>query len=347
MKSLFFTVLVFLALIAGMRAQSTDDFTPSASQDESKNKIRITGKALRTDDILVVENQQVTLGEPLISRALEINAIATEESKTLERLSFVKSQQILEPIKPIAREFVDLPPSNFKPEELSISALESRCAREEFSLEIAKSQDLIFSSDAGLAKLEQKKQHKSRELFQAQDLMNNLQTLKFENHYIRHQSENIKKLVEEVEQIDKDILIEQGKINERISGFESDKKSSIQSAEDTLQNCRERLQIAVAQFEKAKYERALLEQNHLRSRAIYLQEQDKSEQIYQRDKSEYQRRIEAQRLNVFDLELQLTDIEFRRSQIAEIRSPYTGVIRRVKIDSASDGFINVEFTLNY
>lgn len=355
MRTIFFSILIFLALIAGLKAQSPtkQDFIPRGNSDSTnivppvQNKIKITGKALRAEDILVKDNQQVNSGEPLISRALEINALESRRTQAIERLNFLKSQQISEPIRPIEREFADLPPSNFNAEEMRISALQSRCNRESSFLESAKQEELGFLSNAGLSKLESLKQHKSRELFQAKDLLNNLQSLGFEPHYIAHQTEKIKALTEEIEVIDNDILIEQGKLQERISSFQSQKEEILLRAEYSLADCEERLQIAQAELQKSKYNRKLLEQQHSRSLAIYLQEQDKAAQIYQRDLSDYQKNLEAQKLKIFELESALSDIEFKISEITEVKSPYAGTITRVKVVGSSDGFIDVEFTLNY
>lgn len=350
MKTLFFSILIFLALVAGLKAQSPQksDFTPQESSPTvSQNKIKITGRALKVEDILIKEGDRVVAGQPLISRALEIRALESNQAKALERLNFLQAQEIPKPIEPIAREFANLPASNFNAEEMRISALRSRCDREVISLETLKSEDLGFSSNAGLSKLENLKQHKSRELFQAQDLLNNLSSLGFEPHYIAHQTEKIKKLTEEVEKIDNDILVEQGRLQEQISAFQKGKTEAILKAEFSVADCQERLQIAEAELQKSRYNRELLEQQHARSLAIYLQEQDKSAQIYQRDLADYQKSIEAQKLRLFELESALSDIEFKLSEITEVKSPYDGEIVRIKIVNSTDGFINVEFTLNY
>ena len=362
MRSFFFSLLLFFLFVFGINNlkanESKSDFvpktgdnssfiSPSGSTNISKNKIKISGRALKPDNILVKEGDRVSAGAPLISRKIEIETLELQRSKILERIAFLKNQQLIEPIKPISREYPKLPLANFEAETLQISAIQSRCDRAEIDLENTKNLNINYLSAASVARLEKLKQQKNRELFQAKDLLNNLKSLNFEAHYISHQEEKVKVLTAEIEQVDADILVEQGKLQEKLGQLEASKLGAIVSAENSLLDCRERLQISQAQLEQSKYQREILEQNHARSLAIHLQEQDKAAQIYQRDLVEYNKAVEALKLNLFDAEKSLSEIEFRLAEITEIKSPYDGEITRIKIINSSDGYLNVEFTLLY
>lgn len=361
MRSFFFSLLLFFLLVFGVNNlkanESKSDFVPKTEENssfispsspvKSQNKIKISGKALTPDNILVEEGDRVSAGSPLISRKIEIETLELQRSKVLERIAFLKNQQLIKPIEPVSREYPKLPLANFEAENLQISAIASRCDRIEVDLENIKNSNISYISAASVAKLEKLKQQKNRELFQAQDLLNNLKSLDFEAHYISHQEEKIKFLSGEIEQIDSDILVEQGKLQEKLSHLETGKLSAIASAENALLDCRERLQISQAQLEQSKYQREILEQSHARSLAIHLQEQDRAVQIYQRDLIEYSKAVEALKLNLFEAEKSLSEIEFKLSEITEIKSPYDGQITRIKVINSSDGYLNVEFTLLY
>ena len=362
MRSFFFSLLLFFLLVFGVNNlkanESKSDFVPKIEDNSSiiypsssvvkpQNKIKISGRALTPDNILVKEGDRVSAGSPLISRKVEIEGLELQRSKVLEKIAFLKSQQLIKPVKPVSREYPKLPFANFEAENLQISAITSRCDRIEVDLENTKNLNINYLSAASINKLEKFKQQKSRELFQAQDLLNNLKSLDFEVHYISHQEEKIKFLSEEIEQIDNDILVEQGKLQEKLSQLETNKFSAIASAENALLDCRERLQISQAQLEQSKYQREILEQSHARSLAIHLQEQDRAAQIYQRDLVEYEKAVGALKLNLFEAEKSLSEIEFKLSEITEIKSPYDGQITRIKILDSTDGFVNVEFTLLY
>jgi biotin carboxyl carrier protein len=350
MKHFFFSTLIFLALIAGLKAQTPKktDFNPTTtSAITQQNKIKITGKALKIEDILVKEKTKVKAGQPLISRSLEISNLESQKTNTLERLNFLKKRVIPVPIKPIKRNFPELPVANFDGEELKIKALQSKCDRELINLENIKSSESPFLSNATLNKLEKLKQQKAKELFQAQDLLNNLKTLNFENHYISYQEEVIKKLKDELELINNDILIENGRLQEKSSINQENKINKISQAETAIAECKERLQIAQSELAQSKYNRQILEQQYSHNLAVYQQEQDKNEQIYQKDLIEYQKSLEAQKLAIFETENLLTQIESKLAEITEVKSPYDGEITRIKIIGSSDGFINLEFTLVY
>lgn len=363
MRSFFFSLLLFFLLIFGVNNlkanESKSDFMPETGENSSftspsgsnvsknKKKIKIFGRALKPENILVKEGSLVSAGAPLISRKIEIETLELQRSKVLERIAFLKNQQVIEPIKPVSREYPALPSANFEAETLQISAVNARCDRIAVDLENIKESNISYLSAAPVARLEKIKQQKSRELFQAQDLLNNLKSLKFEAHYISHQEEKIKLLNSEIEQIDSDILVEQGKLQEKLGQLEANKFGAIASTENVLLDCRERLQISQAQLAQSKYQREILEQNHARSLAIHLQEQDKAMQIYQRDLVEYNKAVEALELNLFDAEKSLSEIEFKLAEVTEIKSPYDGEITRIKIVDSSDGFLNVEFTLLY
>lgn len=362
MRSFFFSLLLFFLLIFGVNNlkanESKSDFipktgdnssfiSPSGSTNVFKSKIKISGRALRPDNILVKEGDRVSAGVPLISRKIEIETLELQRSKVLERIAFLENQQLIKPIEPINREYPKLPLANFEAETLQIFAIASRCNRAEIDLENAKNSNINYLSAAPVAKLEKLKQQKNRELFQSQDLLNNLKSLNFEAHYISHQEEKIKILTAEIEQIDADILVEQGKLKEKLGQMEANKSSAIASSENALLDCRERLQISQAQLEQSKYQREILEQNYARSLAIHLQEQDKAAQIYQRDLIEYNKAVEALKLNLFDAEKSLSEIEFKLAEITEIKAPYNGEITRIKVVNSTDGYLNVEFTLLY
>lgn len=362
MRSFFFSLLLFFLLIFGVNNlkanESKSDFVPKIGDNSSfvspsgsgvkpQNKIKISGRALTPDNILVKEGDRVSAGSSLISRKIEIETLEFQRSKILERIAFLKNQQLIKPIEPVSREYPKLPLANFEAENLQISAIASRCDRIEVDLENVKKLNVNYLSAAPISRLEKLKQQKSRELFQAQDLLNNLKSLDFEAHYISHQEEKVKFLGGEIEQIDSDILIEQGKLQEKLSQLEANKFTAIASAENALLDCRERLQISQAQLEQSKYQREILEQNHARSLAIHLQEQDRAVQIYQRDLVEYEKAVEALKLNLFDSEKSLSEVELKLAEITEIKSPYNGEITRIKIINSSDGYLNVEFTLLY
>lgn len=361
MRSFFFSLLLFFLLVFGVSNlkanESKSDFVPKTGENssfispgssvKSQNKIKISGQALKPENILVKEGDRVSAGASLISRKVEVESLELQRSKVLERIGFLKNQRIIKPIEPISREYPKLPLANFEAETLQVSAVKSRCDRLEVDLENTKGIEYNYLSAASVAKLEKLKQQKNRELFQAKDLLNNLKSLDFELHYISHQEERVKLLGGEIEQIDSDILVEQGKIQEKLGDLESRKLSAIADAENSLLDCRERLQISRAQLEQSKYQREVLEQSYARSLAIHLQEQDKAAQIYQRDLVEYSKAVDALKLNLFEAEKSLSEIEFKLSEITEIKSPYDGQITRVKTINSTDGYLNIEFTLLY
>jgi biotin carboxyl carrier protein len=355
MRTFFFSVLVFILLASGVRQLKANtpkdsDFNPQSFTEEkssSSRKIKVSGKALKPENILVKEGDSIEPGQPLITRQFEIDTLESQRSKVLEKVEFISSQQILKPIEPISRDYPSLPHANFDADTLRISAIQSRCDRMRVDLDSAKSAEFSYLSAASVDKLEQSKQHKSRELNQAKDLLSNLRSLDFEAHYVTHQEEVVKSLTEEVQQIDGDILVELGKIQEKLSLAQISKANAVSEFESKLSDCEQQLQISQANLIQSKYQREILEQDYERSLAIHLQEQDRNKQNYQRDMVEYNQAIETQRLALFDANSSLDQIDLKLSEITEVKSPYEGKISRVKIVDSVDGFINVEFTLVY
>lgn len=355
MRTFFFSILLFILFISGVRqlqanTPKNSDFSPQSFTEEkssSTKKIKISGKALRPENVLIKEGDRVQSGQPLITRKFEIDQLESQRSKILERIQFLETKQPIKPIEPIERTYPALPEANFEAESLRLSAISARCDRLNLDLEAAKNTQLSYLSAAGIDKLERSKQHKARELNQAQDLLVNLKSLNFQSHYITHQEEKIKKITEEIQQIDSDILVETGKLQERLSLAEIQKNSAIASVEEKLADCNQQLQIFQANLLEAKYKREILEQDYQRSLAIHLQEQNRNQQNYQRDLVKYNESVESQKLALFQANEELTQTDLRLSEITEIKSPYDGEITRIKILNSVDGFVNVEFTLVY
>lgn len=67
---------------------------------------------------------------------------------------------------------------------------------------------------------------------------------------------------------------------------------------------------------------------------------------YQSQLTQYQQSVERQRLELSSLRNQLADVERQLSSVSEVRSPYSGTVRKIKIQGQENNIITAEITLD-
>ncbi|MGE5658477.1 MAG: hypothetical protein ACM37W_17890 [Actinomycetota bacterium] len=131
-------------------------------------------------------------------------------------------------------------------------------------------------------------------------------------------------------------------IDPAILEHESSQLSEIQLKKEVAES---ELELANGKLASAKQERAKFEYQHQLNVARRVEELNQSQSFYQRQLSEAQ---EAQRIKDYqlsDLKMKLSSVDDKIAQLAVIRSPYGGQVRRVKFVGQTGNKLNVELSL--
>lgn len=133
-------------------------------------------------------------------------------------------------------------------------------------------------------------------------------------------------------------------------------QSRIAELENKLENAESELELAEGKLLSAKAERARDEYQHQLNLARRTEEQNQALSFYQKQVSDIQMDYQRQLTNfqneirerdyqTTQLKLQLSAIDDKISQLAIIRSPYSGQVKRIRFTGQNDNKLNVEVSL--
>ena len=105
-------------------------------------------------------------------------------------------------------------------------------------------------------------------------------------------------------------------------------------------------QLAMGKLQTAKDNRAYQEYQAAINQERRIQELNQSRLNYQRQLAEYEQRLADKEYRITQFKLNLNTVENALAQLAQVKSPYSGKVRRIKwIGQAPDGSLTAEITL--
>ena len=334
------TLQIFIFILLGTGAIAVTSQTPINSL--SKNSIIEANQPKRLKinltindpaDLKIREGDRVTKGQILSDRDLERKRLTRERIGVLLTINKIEKTPL--PTLRVAPELRELPRISYAIAETEIQQAELRFSQAQRNLQMALSYDPFITAKANVDKARTGIEQAANE-FQLQqrklDTVNGLKGLPPE--MLEHETEKLrqKQSVQETAQAQFDFYTAEYR------QIEAQRSQSIGDLQNKVQLSRADLEVAQARLRQAKEDREAAEYGHRITLARRAEESNQAEIAIANQKLDREFKLSQ-------LQEQLSSIEEKLNGIAQVKSPYNGVIKRIKTQRQADNTLTVTVTL--
>jgi len=338
MNKLTIQIFIFILLGTGAIAvtSSTPDLSLSKKSDSAINqpkRLKITLSINDPNDLKVREGDRVVKGQILSDRDLERKRLNRERIGVLLTINKIEKAPL--PTLKVAPELRELPRISYAIAETEIQQAELRFSQAQRNLQMALSYDPFITAKANVDKARTGIEQAANE-FQLQqrklDTVNGLKGLPPE--MLEHETEKLrqKHSVQETAQAQFDFYTAEYR------QIEAQRSQSIGDLQNKVQLSRADLEVAQARLRRAKEDREAAEYGHRITLARRAEESNQAEIAIANQKLDREFKLSQ-------LQEQLSSIEEKLSGIAQVKSPYSGFIKRIKTERQANNTLTVIVTL--
>lgn len=347
LASLFITTATAATVVAQLPSPPPDIAVPSipiAQQLPSKRfKVKITVSDIK--DLKVREGDSVSIGEILADRTTERTRLEGNKRDLISSLKQLESQKIIEPPKPLkVPEVSRLPDISYAEELAAINSAKLRLdqAQQEYAKQVA----TLNSEPAGEAAEVEKAKVKLAEQANLIDIqetkieqIKSLQNLPAS--VSEHEARVLDNMRSQLAQLESELRLMQGKLQDSAAA----RREKLAQLQVEVEQARAGVNLNESKLDTAKQRRQYLEYEHSINLARRLEEQNQSSQIYA---TQLQRVAEAQSQKEFQIaqmRTKINDVDTQLNELSVIKSPVSGVVRRVKNLGQTDRSISFELSI--
>ncbi|MBD2770677.1 hypothetical protein [Iningainema tapete] len=343
-----------LAVALPLIAQSPSDapvevFQGKTEREESLNyadrTLRLTVTVEDTSFLLVKEGQEIKVGDTITDNKLERDRLNKQRQAVTLQIDNLKSKPIPEPIKPIKPpKLAQLPPVSFKEEEAVIAQAQLKAKQAQALLQ-SRTPMLLADNPGQRAEAEKAEsafrlaEEKVRE---QEELLLTMQDMKLQSPIIRHEQSKLKSLQSEAEQSKS--LLEQARAKLNAAGVEQ--QQQLQALQTAVQVARSELELASSRLNTAHNNRKLLEYKASIEVAQRIEQENRSQQEWSQQQQQYAQNLRDRDYQLAQLNLSLSALDDKLSQIPVVRSPRNGYVRRIKPWVGNNGRYTTTLTIS-
>jgi hypothetical protein len=334
------TLQIFIFILLGTGAIAVTSQTPTNSLSKNSiieanqpKRLKITLTVNDPADLKIREGDRVVKGQILSDRDLERKRLSRERMATLITINKIEKTPL--PTLKLAPELRELPPVSFAIAESEIQQAELKFTQAQRNLQNALSYDPFITAKANIDKARAGIEQAANE-FQLQqrklDTVNGLKGLPPE--MLEHETEKLrqKQSQQETAQAQFDFY------NAEYRQIEAQRSQSIGDLQNKVQLSRADLEVAQARLRQAKEDREAAEYGHRITLARRAEESNQAEIAIANQKLDREFKLSQ-------LQEQLSSTEEKLNGIAQVKSPYNGVIKRIKTQRQADNTLTVTVTL--
>jgi biotin carboxyl carrier protein len=337
------TVLFILLGTSTIAAINSTNSPPSPSKIASTplntgvsnqpKRLKITLSINNPSDLKVREGQRVTKGQILSDRDTERKRLTGEKQAILLSIAKIEQTQLVG-VKP-AFPILSLPSANYAEEEAGVSMAELKFQQASRNLNEALSIDPFITARAQMERAKSELQQAVQAADLQQSKVDKIATIKtLPPEVLSHESEVLKKKLLEVDKF-------QSEYDFRVAEYkqvEEKRRENIANLQNAVLTSKGELELSQAKLRSAKGKRQQQEYEHQITVARRQEEQNQSEIAASNQKLEKEFKLSQ-------LQAQLSNIEEKLNSISQVKSPYAGLIKRIKTQKQSDNTITVVVTL--
>lgn len=317
---------------------------PTTQQLPSKQfKVKVTVSDIK--DLKVRENDSVSVGQVLADRSTERARLETNKRDLANSLKQLESQKIIEPPKPLkVPEVSRLPDISYAEELAAINSAKLRLdqAQQEYAKQVA----MLNSEPAGEAAEVEKakvKLNQQAKLIDIQEIkieqIKSLQNLP--SSVTEHETRVLEEMRSQLAQLESELRLMEGKLQDSASA----RREKLAQLQIEVEQARAGVSLSESKLDTAKQRRQYQEYEHSINLARRLEEENQSNQVYA---TQLQRVNEARSQKEFQLsqiKSKIGDVDNQLAELSVIKSPVSGVIRRVKNLGQNDRSIQFELSI--
>lgn len=312
---------------------SPNNLTPNSLEQPSARRLKITITINSLDDLKVTEGDKVSKNQTLADRERERSNLEREKRQVL--LAIAKIEQSPPPTLKTAPPITDLPSISFAEQEATAQQAELKFTQAQRNYNNALTLDPFITVKASVdfAKAAAEQAYRNVELQQRKlDTVNGLKNLPPEISI--HETEKLKQKQTEWEKAKADYDLKVAEF-EQVKGVRA---QSLAELTNKVEEARAELELTQAKYRTAKEARRRDEYEHQITVAR------RAEEANQAAIALSQQNLERE-FKLSQLKEQKSLIDEKINQIAIVKSPYDGIIKRIKTERQTDNNIIVELSL--
>lgn len=315
----------------------------STVQSNQRN-LRLTITVDSPDHLKVQQGETIKRGEVIADNSNERDRLARQRKSVKLQIANLSSKKIPTPFKPKnPPPLSPLPPANFLEENSAIKQAELRLQQAKSLLE-SRNQILKYDNPQVRAIAEEAEaalRNSSEKVIEQEELIKNMEDMKLDSAVLRHEQAKLLQLQGEQEQ--KRSLLDQAQAKIQFAAIEQ--QQEIQRLETAVQLAESNLQIERSRLESSKNNRQLLEYRASLEATERVERENQSKLSFSQQQQRYAQSVRDKEYQLAQLQLSLTAVDDKLSQIPVVRSPRNGYIRRIKPWVGRDGRYTTTITI--
>jgi DNA repair exonuclease SbcCD ATPase subunit len=307
-------------------------------------RLKINISVSNPQDLKVRENDLVSAGQILADQDQERGKLEGQKRQLQLAIARIAGESIFEPPppKPVP-EVSKLPAANYAEQEAAIKAAELKLdqARRTYDLQLGADKNPIIESASTSSAGAQVDQASDAVSLQQRKL-DAIATMKdLPPEIIPHEQEVLKRKQEELQQAQSKLELEKSKLE----AAKSARAEKLKTLADAVEAAAADHALAIGRLQAAKDKRAYDEYQHSVTMARRTEELNQAQQNYSRQQQDLTEQRRNREFQLAQLKEKIGSLDERIGQLSTIRSPYSGVIKRVKEVKQSNNTLNFELTL--
>jgi biotin carboxyl carrier protein len=325
-------------------SKSPDNILLSTPSNKGGKLIKVDAVISEPADIKINPGQKIKAGDILADRTKERSQLEFQKQQLQNSLAQLNSYRIIEPTPPEDAPLISpLPDADY-----AINLAEINKARLKISL-IQKQLGFAgatsnIAPDTVVTDIEDKKQKlvEAERLLEIQEKkVEQINLMGLPSYYNEHEQVKLAESLQAVELAKSDLSTSEAKSSEAINN----NQSKLQELSIQLDLAQADLRLAESGLEKAKSERQKEEYDHTLTLARRIEESNQAKSFYEQERNKSQdskRDLEYKKASIIG---QINQVSEKLSAIAVVKSPFSGEVRRVKINGQTNNNLNATITI--
>lgn len=320
---------------------------PSGSRNtNSPPQLQVNLSVSSPEDLKVREGDAVTTGQVLADRVTERARLTSQRQSLQLSLEQIEGAKITPPPPPQPVPAVEqLPPIVYAEEEAAIAAARMNVTQAERAFQLQQqslnSEPLSESSAVARAAVEvENRQRLVNNQLRKIDAVALLKGLP--ESVTVHEQEVLKQKQADLQQAQADYKQTQAQLG-AASQAQTEKLLQLSAA---LEKARADQHLAIAKLQSKKDSRAYTEYEASVTTARRVEERNQAQQSYARQLQEHEQQQRDRNFQIAQLKGKVLESDNQLSALSVVTSPYSGVVKRLRINSQSDKTLSVELTLS-
>lgn len=337
MRSIYIQSFLFILLgtgaIAAINSPSKNQDSEIISPSNQPKRLKITLSVTDPQDLKIREGDKVTKGQIISDRSLERQRLNRERMAILMTINKIERNPL--PALKVAPQIRELPPVSFAIAESEIQQAELKFTQAQRNLQNALSYDPFITAKANVDKAQAGIEQAARDFDLQQRKLEAVNGLKgLPPEMLEHETEKLRK----AQNLQEAAQAQFNFYTAEYRQIEAQRSQAIADLQNKVQLAKAELEVAQARLRHDKEQREAQEYNHRITLARRAEEENQAAIAVANQKLE--REFKLSQLNE-----QLSSTEEKLNAIAQVRSPYSGFIKRIKTERQADNTITVTVTL--